>query len=356
MRKKQFSKIASSFTLALFLSQVQLFLAPTTAHAETQVSDVKVSAIAGAGNITLSWTKPDSTETLSITGPRLSVEDESLAGTETASGFAPGERILLSIEIRSDVSDDMIDEIVDAVGASKSEAASQYESVEVESLTIEMPSSGFVVSSAQAASQPSATSFRYTTFIPQDKVEDLIIDICPVPPGSYFVGDDRSFDPSSTDYRTRVNVRVDWAAGGAVTWTKSVGLSTSYLQVLPLVPKIPVSWYANMDGIQVTELYRSGTHVRFEIDHNAADPLCLGAVLTHSGIAYNYDVTVQRSGNYGLVGWARRAPAHEAYIRDSNSSAWKTVFQRENKGFYCLMPFAEYVDCKAQINYSGSVN
>jgi hypothetical protein len=65
-------------------------------------------------------------------------------------------------------------------------------------------------------------------------------------------------------------------------------------------------------------------------------------------------VTVQRSGNYGLSGWALRVPAHEAYIRDSYSPSWKTVFQRDIKVFDCLLD-REAARCRSEFSYSGAV-
>lgn len=350
-------KAAVVLAVALGLSQVQIYLSPSKAHAETQVSDVTVTATAGDGNLNLDWTDPSDAQKLSITAPGLHLENLVTEGSTVAAGFDPSERITLTIEVRSEVSGSTLEEIVRETGATEAEAVQEFEAVELKSIEIVMPSSGYFSTSAQASTQPSATSFRYTTFIPEEKVFDFMVNLCPESPGSYFVGDGRTFDSSSSSFRTRVNVRVDWVAGGVVSFTKSAGLSTAYIYVRVsdyFGYYLKASDYADLGEVTVKTRYSSPTHVVFTMDHNAVDPLCQAAVVTNAGIKYHYDVTVQRSGNYGLIGWALRAPAHEAYIRDSESTSWKPVFQRENTGFHCLL-WNDFPGCKAESNYSGSV-
>ena len=357
MKFKLKYKAAVVLAVALALSQVQIFLSPAKAYAETQVSDVTVTATAGDGNLNLDWTDPSDTQTLSITAPGLHLKNLVTEGSTVAAGFDPSERITLTIEVRSEVSGSTLEEIVRDTGVTEAEAVEEFEAVELKSIDIVMPASGFFSTSAQASTQPSATSFRYTTFIPEEKVFDFMVNLCPAGGGSYFLGDDRTFDSTSTSFRTRVNVRVDWLAGGVVSSTKSAGLSTSYtfIRVSDYYGYyVKDSGYSNLSEVTVKTKYSSTTYVVFTIDHNAVDPMCPAAVAANSGIKYRYDVTVQRSGNYGLEGWALRAPAHEAYIRDSESPAWKTVFQRTNSGFGCLL-LNEFPGCKTEQSYSGAV-
>lgn len=321
------------------------------------MADVTVKVTAGEGNLSLEWSDPPAEKTLTISAPGVHVADEVAGGSAVSTGFDPSDRITLTIEVRSEVSGSTLEEIVKVTGVAEAEAVEKYETVEVKSLGIVMPDSGFFSTSASASTQPSATSFRYTTFIPEEQVFDFMVNLCPAPGGSYFLGDNRTFDTTSTSFRTRVNVRVDWLAGGVVSYTKSAGLSTSYtfIRVSDYYGYyLKDSGYSNLSEVTVKTKYSSTTHVVFTIDHNAVDPMCPAAVAANSGIKYRYDVTVQRSGNYGLEGWALRAPAHEAYIRDSESPAWKTVFQRANSGFACLL-FIDYPGCKTEQSYSGAV-
>jgi hypothetical protein len=357
MKNKFRHKTAIVIAGSLALSQVQIVLSPQMAYAETQVSDVIVRATAGDGHLSLDWSDPSGAQTLSISAPGVHLSDVVEEGSTGAGGFYPGERITVTIDVRSDVSGSTLEEIVRETGVTETEAVKAFETVELKSLEIVMPVSGVFSTTAVAATQPSATSFRYTTFIPEEKVYDLMVNLCPADFGSYFLGDNRTFDASSTSFRTRVNVRVDWLAGGVVSSTRSAGLSTSYTYLL-LGPNFGAyvidSGYANLNEVTVKTKYLSSTHVVFTLDHNAVDPMCPAAVKENAGIRYHYDVTVQRSGNYGLEGWALRAPAHEAYIRDSESPAWKTVFQRSNSGFGCLLA-TEFPGCKTEQSYSGAV-
>ncbi len=352
--KKTWTLIA---TFTFILSQAQLTLLPAMAHAEVELSNVKVTASASSGTLTVTWSEPVNSQRLNITAPGWQVTDELDAGQTEVTGIFPGESLLITVDVRSAPSVQASAEIKTQTALSDSVVLAEFESINIQTIQLEMPSAGFSTSSAQAVALPSATSFRYTTFIPQEQVFDPMINLCPATFGSYFLGDNRGFDASSSSFRTRVNVRVDWAAGGAVSYTRSVGLSTvySYVQVNDYVSYYTRSTaYADLSEVTVKPRYISTTHVVFTMDHNAVDPVCPAAVEANSGIKYHYDVTVQRSGNYGLEGWALRAPAHEAYIRDSDSPAWKTVFQRENTGFYCLLG-NDLPEFKTNQSYSGAV-
>ncbi|MFM6978070.1 MAG: hypothetical protein ACKOWR_05090 [Micrococcales bacterium] len=357
MNAKFKSKATIVLLAAMSLSQVQVLLTPERAFAEAQVSDITVRASASEGDLTLEWSDPSTSQSLNISAPGLNLKDLVDQGTTEVSGFDPREHISVVIEVRSDVSGSLLNEIVKETGYTPAEAAAGFEAVEVKSIDLVMPVSGVTSTSAEAATQPSATSFRYTTFIPEEKVYDFMVNLCPESLGSYFMGDNRTFDSSSASFRTRVNVRVDWIAGGLVSFTKTAGVSTAYIYVRLsdyIGYYVKASDYADLGEVTVKTRYSSPTHVVFTMDHNAVDPLCKAAVEKNAGIKYHYDVTVQRSGNYGLIGWALRAPAHEAYIRDSESTSWKPVFQRENKGFYCLL-WNDFPGCKAESNYSGLV-
>jgi hypothetical protein len=211
---------------------------------------------------------------------------------------------------------------------------------------------------AEAATSPSATTLKYLTFIEDPIVMGFLVAACGYFPGSYFDGDGRTFDPSSEAYRTKVSVRIDWLNGGAISWTKLAGQTKLHGFIPSTSTYLPPSYFeltdtANLDRVQLFKTLQTATQSKFTISHKASDPLCPTATWLGGDIEYMYAVTVQRSGNYGLEGYAQRAPAHEAYIRDSNSSAWKTIFQRSTVDLQCLTETT--ARCVAYINYSGQV-
>lgn len=328
------------------------------AVASEVVNGTSVRIIASAEKLIVTWDEPREGTLISISGPGMSGEPQSHSGSVSAAPEEPGTKLAYVVTSEAPLSAEDQDEIAKSGYRIPTSDLKLYDSIEIKSLDLTVPDPGQVEIATAATTLPAATSFRYTTFIPQDRIYDWTIYLCPVPVLSYFVGDNRTFDASSTSFRTRVNVRVDWLAGGVVSSTETAGTSTAYIyDASPpfyIATTAKVTDLADMSEVKVTPTSSSSTQAIFKIDHNAVDPLCAKAVEENKGIEYHYTVTIQRSGNYGLTGWALRVPAHEAYIRDSSSPAWKTVFQRENLGFNCLL-FRTDPGCRANINYSGSV-
>ena len=297
---------------------------------------------------------------MSISGPGVQIARQSRGGSISTQSPKPGTELVYVFTSNAPLTSEDQRELENSGRTVLESDLVLYESIEIKSVEIVVPEIGFVdtATAVTTASQPDATSFRYTTFIPNDRIYDWTISLCPVPIFSYFLGDNRTFDAASTSFRTRVNVRIDWLAAGAVSFTKSAGQSTAYLynatDASGLYTYYKVTGNSNLSEVQVDPISQSSSQTVFDIDHNAVDPLCSNAVRENKGIEYHYRVTVQRSGNYGLSGWALRVPAHEAYIRDSYSPSWKTVFQRDIKAFDCLLD-REAARCRSEFSYSGAV-
>jgi hypothetical protein len=324
------------------------------------VDDTSVTVSATPSSVTVTWDEPSNGALMSVSGPGVHIEGQSRGGSITTQSPNPGSEIAYVFTSHAPLTVEDQRELEQS-GATVSESdVGLYESIEIKSVEIVVPDIGFTdtAKAVTTMNQPDATSFRYTTFIPNDRIYDFTIYLCPVPIFSYFLGDNRTFDAASASFRTRVNVRIDWLAGGAVSYTKSAGLSTAFLynatDTTGLYTYQKVTGNSNLSEVQVDPISQSSSQTVFDIDHNAVDPLCVNAVRENKGIEYHYTVTVQRSGNYGLSGWALRVPAHEAYIRDSYSPSWKTVFQRDIKAFDCLLD-REAARCRSEFSYSGAV-
>lgn len=233
-----------------------------------------------------------------------------------------------------------------------------YVVVSTEQVAVPQLGSEQIALPAEAEASPSATTLKYLTFIEDTSVMGYLVVACGYFPGSYFEGDGRAFDSSSEAYRTKVSVRIDWNNGGAISWTKSAGQTKLHGFIPSANSYVPPVYFettatANLDRVLLYKTLQTATQSKFTITHKASDPLCPTATWLGGDIEYMYAVTIQRSGNYGLEGYAQRAPAHEAYIRDSNSSAWKTIFQRSTVDLQCLTETT--ARCVAYINYSGQV-
>lgn len=353
-----FRRLAWSVSLAFILSLTGMgpVVNQDKAYAVAQLDEVSVKVIASRDSVEILWSGMDS-GTLKIadedSGELFSTRKSS--GSVRDESVTPGEIANYTFEHSTPVNpkDSLA---LDRIATLEEGAnVADYDEVSIENITLQIPSSqGFVShESAVAEASPSATTLKYMTFIKDEIVWTIKNFGCPLPLWSYFLGDNRSFDATSEQFRTRVFVRVDWLNGGTISHNATAGTSVAY--VVPGVFAIKST--ASVDNIKVIALVTSGTQSKFRISHRAADPLCLTANLFDFSVAYEYDVTVQKSGGYGLEGYAKRVPNHEAYIRDSNSPGWKTVLRRESASFDCLTSVLEDKNdaCRTNSSYSGQV-
>lgn len=205
---------------------------------------------------------------------------------------------------------------------------------------------------AYALASPAKTSLRYTTFIPEYRV--------PAPSGIctpidsreyYFLGDNRTWSVSSTAYRTRLNVYIDWLQGGLTTYSRSVHSTHRYVMD-GYAMVLDDSDLASNSTMHLRVDADSSTAVAFEMWQNVPNPLCNPFVT--GGIRFDYFVAVERSGVYSVEGVAVKVPNHELYIMDSDDGAWKTIFRRSHVTFDCLSLWAfDTSTCLSTTDYYG---
>lgn len=180
---------------------------------------------------------------------------------------------------------------------------------------------------ATAAAQVAATSnskFRYLTFIAPATAPGF--PCVPLPTNTYFGGDNRSYSATSTKYRTRATVTMNWATR-KLTQSRGVGETINYNSNGTERSRKR----ASASEMVMTNTSVSSTRASFRLNHRASNPYC------SSGQAIRYDVSVSlyKSGSYIISGYRRPVPNHEAYVQ-SDSGAWRTVFRLPNEGFHCL--------------------
>ncbi|WP_296646773.1 hypothetical protein [Rhodoluna sp.] len=250
-------------------------------------------------------------------------------------GFTGNSELEITLSMRAPLSKPEAAEIAIERGVDIKEVLSSVEYHEVSHLRIS-PDGGFGEVSADAATLPAYSILRYMTFIP----EAYVAAPGPVCTGGdltktyRFAGDDRSFGPGNTSFRTKFDVKIDWLNQGAVTKTVSVG------ETIRQVRFSDGSWSSgvkrtaldstmrlNLDGVQRSDF------VSFNIEQDVTNPFC--SVLTN-GIYFNYDVTVSRSGAYSFKGSAIKVPNHEVYIKDQDNPSWSIIARRSYPTFDCL--------------------
>lgn len=213
-------------------------------------------------------------------------------------------------------------------------------------LAVVQPSSStFSASSAAiaslAATPANATVLRYQTFIPFQWV--------PVPSlgcntsllYTYtglmyeYGGNNRSYDPTTTNNKTAMQVNVDWV-GQTVTVNKSVG-DTNIYSTNGITRTLIGHPNAGTSGMQATYGTFYANSLYIHLTHDIANPDCPAA----NGIYYDVSGQIFRTGGYSLSGQFRQAPNHEFYIRDSNTQRWDYIYRSDinsTKQFACFDP------------------
>lgn len=357
-------RLVSAAILTLTFSGIHFLAAEQTAEAKMIFDQGEVHLVASSEKVSVEWYFHD-LGTINISSRNLNVASHDEVGVALDSEVAPGETHTYTIEIRKSLSPAEVQELPADIQLDLKANPELYESVQLQSLPLRIPSGNELDVTeirAEAATMPNATSFRYSTFIRESRLTGPFVDACGYLDPAYFEGDGRGFDGAASSYRTRLNVRVDWLAGGKVSSNFYIGESAVHFGFRlynPYLGSYTTTWFterktASAEKVIFTVAKETPWTSVFVVNHRVGNPLCDPAEYLGADIEYNYTVTIQRSGGYGLVGWAKRAPNHEAYIRDSESPGWQTVFQRENAGFECLL--LGETRCEARINYSGDIN
>ncbi len=224
-----------------------------------------------------------------------------------------------------------------------------YESVAIIGLT-SSNEPGASESVAVATPNASSTTLRYMTFIPNAYVAAPSVG-CTYSGDFdyYFKGDNRTYSSVATTYRTKFDVLVNWG-NQSVTSTRTVG-STKVYQLANGVYSLKSTDTASSSAMKLTPTSASLTQAKFNMRQDVANPFC-----SSNGIYFDLDVTVNRSGNYSIIGDRLQVPSHEIYIKDSDVTAWKTILRDASLYFpECLTPIVSTaLGCLEQTQKSGT--
>lgn len=286
-------------------------------------------------------------------------ENETAQGGETGSvefsGQAAGDEVQVSLTVSTPISDVKAQEISKIQSLPVETVLDKYAHASVRTISLTVPKTGTAVDSAQAAtSLPSSTIFRYQTFIPTATIDAPAGACTPNVFQTYvFKADNRTYSPTSSAFKTRFDVSIDWPSGGSLRRTALVGETIRYLvrsdgslavDARDTAPN--TSMVLSLSGVQ------SSSVVEFRVRQDVENPLCNSSVT--NGIYFNYLVRIWRSGGYSMDGEALRMPNHEAYRRDSNDGIWSTIFKRNLYSVQCLATlWSGTQPCKTSQSYVG---
>lgn len=190
--------------------------------------------------------------------------------------------------------------------------------------------------------QKYSTAYVHKTFIAEASVSAAF---CGNFPTYTFGGDGRGYQlPSAStpndapNYRTMMFANVSWDSPAAdrFSWTKKVGASKIYNN-----GKLVKTLYASTKDMKVQSVQASKSYAKAYFNHTASNPHCSFLNINYGGaIRYAEWVEFYRGGTVAIDGYRYKAPRHEMYGRfntASGSSVWKTIAQRPNDGFHCLL-------------------
>ncbi|MFM6939243.1 MAG: DUF3238 domain-containing protein, partial [Rhodoluna sp.] len=180
---------------------------------------------------------------------------------------------------------------------------------------------------------PAITTVRDLTFIPEAWVNAPYMG-CADATNYDFKGDNRSWSSSSSSYRTKFDVSIDWNGGPALSSMRSVGETSLWLNFFGNRTLTKAATASN-STMTLTLISKTNSSVSFKMYQDVKNPICLNFVT--NGIFFNLNWNVSRLGSYSVQGTYMPVPNHEAYVSSGGSSAWVAVFQTEHQSFACLM-------------------
>lgn len=147
-------------------------------------------------------------------------------------------------------------------------------------------------------------------------------------PYRYFQGDNRGFDPHSSNYRTKAEVHVRFGGGTRtphIQFGKDVGETRGYGWTKRMKDRAT----ASSDGMKVEEIEKSSEKAIFRLTHSVKNPLVVSP-------AVDYEVCANfwRDGLYDISGKHDQSPHHEVYVQSGGQSKaeWEPLHQAQDQG------------------------
>jgi len=162
--------------------------------------------------------------------------------------------------------------------------------------------------------------FRYSTFLPDKYLANPNL----LSPNRYFAGDNRTFDPNSSQYRTQVNFSLQLGKeDSTLELQKDVGMSIAY----DWRKKFRKADVASSEDIRLEKVKEDERNVMVTLKHSVGNPLT-----TSPNIDYDVSATFYRDGHYDIVGLHDQSPNHEVYLKHDKMDDWLQIHEAESKG------------------------
>lgn len=293
---------------------------------ENILQDLILTTIVANGQISLEWEPIEGVSEYTIFKNSVRMETINCC-SYTDQDINPNEEITYKIQAKRPLqrSDQMKWEIksvvANAVGAIKKDSSTEMTAKEEFSITKKIgPISQLLtpVSTKTKGDKEGLWQLRYNTFLKEEWLQN--------PNGAsvdhYFKGDNRSFDPEASNFRTRADVFIDSDNPSALL-SKEVGKTEAFNKNEEFIEGAN----ASDEGIKLEKVLTDDDKVLFHLHHSVSNPLVLSPA-----IDYSLCGTFYKNGQFDIVGIHDQAPYHEVYIRASGSEDWQPIHQAESKG------------------------
>ncbi|MBT2681202.1 DUF3238 domain-containing protein [Bacillus sp. ISL-35] len=209
--------------------------------------------------------------------------------------------------------------IANAVGAIKKDSSTRMAAEEEFSITKRIgPIDELLKPNREHSFENGNWHLRYTTFLKEEWLKNPNA----ASGDQYFKGDHRSFEPDSSQYRTRGEVFIDTDSQSALL-SKSTGMTEAFSGNQEPVE----SAQASDDGIQLEKVLADDDRIKFILKHSVSNPLVVSPAIDYvvCGVFY-------KDNEFDLIGTHDQAPEHEIYLKEPGTDNWQVIHQAHSKG------------------------
>lgn len=159
---------------------------------------------------------------------------------------------------------------------------------------------------------------RYTTFLKEEWLKNPNA----ASEDQVFKGDHRSFDPDSSEFRTRADIFIDTDMPSALI-SKATGKTEAFSKEHEKLE----SAYASYEGIQLEKVLTDDDKIKIHLNHSVSNPLVVSPA-----IDYHVCGTFYKDNEFDLVGIHDQAPEQEVYLKEPGKDVWQVIHQAHSKG------------------------
>jgi hypothetical protein len=209
--------------------------------------------------------------------------------------------------------------VANAVGTIKKDSSTEMAADEEFTITKRVGPLKELLRSPQESKIKSGNwQLRYTTFLKEEWIKNPNA----ASEDQVFKGDHRTFDPDSSEYRTRGDIFIDTDNLSALL-SKATGKTEAFTKEHEKLE----SASASDEGIQLEKVLTDDDRVKVHLNHSVSNPLVVSPA-----IDYHVCGTFYKDNEFDLVGIHDQAPEHEIYLKEPGTEDWLVIHQAHSKG------------------------